>query len=293
MSKKELRQAAEEIQPSAFLDAKEYLAGLYARAKASIEQYSYVRFTEDLGFGACNAMYLIIHGKRPLTKKGAEKIAAALGMTGVEKRYLVNLAQAHSVTKKGERAAAFDRLVELKARTVPTELDRQQLEFYNEWHHAVILELLALPDAKDDAEWIAASLTPGVTPLKVEKSLELLKKLGHIKLDPALGRHVPSNAVLSTGGEVVGMAVMRYHQQMIGLAKDALTDVDPFQRDVSAVTIAMPAGRIDELKAKIQAFRKELLALSAGAADADSILQVNVQLFPVARAAGKGKKSDD
>lgn len=294
MSKKELRQAAEQIQPSAFLDAKDYLGALYKEVKACVGQYSYIRFTEDLGFGACNAMYLIVHGKRRLTRKGAEKIAAALGLTGVERRYLVSLAQAHSVTRKGEREAAFERLVELKARAVPTELDRQQLEFYNEWHHAVILELLAMPDASDDPAWIAASLTPAITALKAKKSLALLKKLGHVAYDKDRRRLAPTQAVLSTGGEVVGMAVMRYHQQMIGLAKDALTDVDPFDRDVSAVTIAMPAARMDELKARLQAFRKELLAMSAEASGADRILQINLQLFPVARAlpSGRSKKNE-
>ena len=75
MSKKQLRQAAADILPSAYLDAKDYLAALYAYVKPLSELYSYVRFTEDLGFGACNAMYLIIHGKRPLTRKGAAELA--------------------------------------------------------------------------------------------------------------------------------------------------------------------------------------------------------------------------
>lgn len=283
--KTELIDIAKSISPSEYLDAKAYLAAVYRAAKARIAQYSYIKFTEDLGFGACNAMYLIIHGKRPLTRKGAEKIVAALALTGAERLYFQGLVDAQAVTKRGSRDAALDRLVELKARTVPNEIDRQHLEFYNEWYHAVILELLALPEAEDDPEWLSASLVPSVTVLKVTKSLELLKKLGHVTFDTERGRLVPSQANVTTGSEVIGMAVMRFHQQMIGLAKDALLDVDPYQRDVSAVTIAMPASKLNELKAKIQAFRRELLELSQHAGAADEVVQVNVQMFSVGRAA--------
>jgi uncharacterized protein (TIGR02147 family) len=131
-----------------------------------------------------------------------------------------------------------------------------------------------------------------VPPLKVAKSLALLKKLGHVAHDKAKGRLVPSEAVVSTGAEVFGLAVMRYHQQMIALAKDALTDVAPLERDISAVTIAIPSAKLDELKDKIQAFRKELLEFSQACQGADEIAQVNIQLFPIARVA-RSKRNED
>ena len=123
---------------------------------------------------------------------------------------------------------------------------------------------------------------PGVPPKTVEKSLQLLVKLGHLVPDKAKGRLVPTSAVVSTGNEVFGLAVIRYHQQMIALAKDALTDVAPLERDISAVTICVPASRLGELKEKIQSFRKELLEFSQAAEGADEIAQVNIQLFPIA-----------
>ncbi len=285
MSKVDIRRIAESLAPSSFLDAKDYLGAVYQALKANIPQYSYNRFTEDMGFGNCNAMYLIVRGLRPLTIKGAQKIIAALGLTGVERKFFLKLVEAQRLGGSSEREAAFDRLVELKTKALPTALDRRQLAFYNNWYNAAILELLSLPDASDDPAWISSHLMPSVPPVKVTDSLALLKKLGHIVYDKAKQRLVPSQVEMTTGSEVAGLAIVRYHQQMIGLAKDALTDVAPLERDISAVTIAMSADRLDELKEKIQAFRRELLDFSAQVTDADEIAQVNIQLFPIARLA--------
>ncbi len=290
MSKAEIRRVAEKIAPTSFLDAREYLAAVYQELKQHFGQYSYIRFTEDMGFGACNAMHLIIHGQRPLTSKGAQKIAAALGLTGVGRKYFLKLVAAQQGESRDE---AFDKLVELKTKALPKALDRRQLEFYNQWYNAAILELLSLPDARDDPAWISGRLMPTVPPTKVANALKLLVKLGHVVQDPAKGRLVPSEAVLTTGNEVLGLAVMRYHQQMIALAKDSLTDVAPLERDISAVTIAIPAARTPELKAKIQAFRKELLEFSKACTGSDEIVQVNIQLFPIARTASRSKLNED
>lgn len=283
VSKQELKHIAARVSPTKFLTAPEYLAALYQEFKSEIGQYSYIKFTEDLGFGACNAMYLIIHGQRTLTVKGAQKIVAALGLTGTDRKYLLKLVEATRLGDPSEREAAFDRLVSLKARALPTKLDRRQLDFYNCWYNAAILELLSLPDAEDGPLWLSTHLMPSVTPLRVKKSLDLLKKLGFIVFDKELRRLVPSRQEVSTGSEVVGLAVIRYHQQMIALAKDALTDVDPDERDISAVTIAVPSERVAELKDMIQRFRRELLDFSSNCQEANEIAQINIQLFPIAR----------
>lgn len=292
MQKSDLKRLATKIAPTSYVEPREYLAAVYDALKAASPQYSYVQFTEDLGFGSCNAMYLIIHGQRPLTSKGAAKICSALGVTGTERRYFIGLVEA-SRTKKGRtNDGALDRLVELKAKSLPTDLSRDQLAFYNNWYHSAILELLSLSHASDDPEWLSQALQPSVTVLKVEKSLELLKKIGFVVFDNHKKRLVPAQEVVSTGQEVIGMAIIRYHQQMIELGKAAMIAQEPDQRDISAVTIAFPESKLAELKDKIQAFRKELLELSAAQSTNDTIVQLNIQMFSVATSPTRGKRHD-
>ena len=293
MNKAEIKRMTTGIAPTSFVEPKEYLAEVYRALKEQVPQYSYIQFTEDLGFGSCNAMYLVIHGQRPLSAKGAAKICAALGVTGTERRYFIGLVEASRSSRAREKDDVFEKLLSLKAKSLPTQLSRDQLHFYNEWYHAVILELLSLPQASDDPEWLAQALEPSVTVLKVKKSLALLEKLGFIAFDTEKDRWVPAQGVVTTGHEVMGMAIIRYHQQMIELGKAAMTTLDPDQRDMSAITIAFPESKLMELKERIQAFRRDILELSSSQSANDTIIQMNIQMFPVATRLSKGKRHDD
>jgi uncharacterized protein (TIGR02147 family) len=288
-----LRRAAGTVRPSKFLDHREYLGAVYRALKQSFGAYSYLRFTEDLGFGRCNALYLVIHGERPLTVKGAQKIVSALGLRALERQYFLKLVEFAHLTDSAAREAAFDALVALKSRALPTVLEKRQLAFYDDWYNAAILELLASPDAVDDPDWIAARLLPRVAPAKVRQSLVLLQELGHLTFDVYRKRLVPTEQVLTTGSEVIGMAVVRYHQQMIELGKESITRVEQSERDVSGLTVRVSKELKSKLKAEIIAFRQRIMELSKTVKDSDEIVQLNIQLFPVATGIGGGSSHDE
>ena len=93
MSKSEFHKIAQQVRPSRYIDYKAYLKDLYTQVKKHFGRYSYIKFTEELGLGHCNAMYLIIHGKRPLTVKAAKRSCKPLGLIGVERQYFLKLVE--------------------------------------------------------------------------------------------------------------------------------------------------------------------------------------------------------
>lgn len=289
MNKTELQNIAAPFAPAAYTDPVAYLNAVYDAIKAVSPRYGYERFSADLGFGANNIAYLLLHGKRPLSRKSAVKIAAALGLRNLGRRYFLQLVEAKGAGGDPDRPEAFERLVNLQSKVLPRALPRQQLEFYNHWYHAAVLALFDLPGCKGDPEWIAMQLMPPVPASKIKKSLSLLKKLGYIAMDKTSARLQVTQKVVTTGPEVLGLAIIRYHQQMLTLARDALTDISPEARDITGVTISVDSRQIGEVKARIQALHEELLALSASATAADQVTQVNIQVFPIARIQKKGR----
>jgi len=289
VTKTELHKIAATVAPTSFTDPVDYLGAVYGAIKDAVARYGYERFSTDLGFGANNIAYLMLHRQRPLTRKTAVKIASALGLRNLDRRYFLQLVEAQRSSGDPERPEVFERLVDLKAKALPKALPRQQLEFYNQWYHSAILALLDLPDAKDDPEWIASQLMPHVTPSRVKDSLALLKKLDYIAYDEAAGRLKLTRKVVNTGPEVLGLAIIRYHQQMLTLARDALTDTAPEDRDISSVTISIASHQLTDIKTKIHALQNELLAMSEAATNADEVAQINVQVFPIARINKKGR----
>ncbi len=290
MSKSEFHKIALEIKPSRFIDYKNYLKEMYLHAKQHFGRYSYIKFTEELGLGHCNAMYLIIHGKRPLTLKAAKRIVQALGLVGIERQYFLKLVEVSKVTDPAERDKAFDALLQVKSRALPRDIDKDHLKFYTEWYHGAILELLGQRHSSGDPEWLAKTLIPRITPTKAQQSLELLEKIGFVKHDSDTNRLVPSQEHISTGPEVIGMAVISYHQQMIQLAKESLTRIDPFDRNISSVTISLNRAEQELLKQKMDEFRREIIGMSEESAADKDVMQVNLQMFPLAKT---GKEPSD
>ncbi|MFW7380768.1 MAG: TIGR02147 family protein [Oligoflexus sp.] len=290
-SKAQFHRDAQAILPSRYLDYKEYLSDLYQQIKSQRDRYSYITFTEELGLGKCNAMYLIVHGKRPLTVKAAKKVVAALGLTGGERQYFLRMVEIASLHDATEREKAFQSLIETKTKLLPNELDAKQLEFHREWYHAAILELLSHPKASVDEEWLAKTLIPHITPSKARRSLELLGDIGYIVFDEEAKKWKPATQVISTGPEVAGMAIIGFHQQMIQLAKESLTRISPYDRNISSVTVSLSKAKQELLKQEIDKLRSRVIQLAEEPIGDEEVVQVNIQMFPIARPEG-GNQSD-
>lgn len=285
LTKTQLREISRTLKVSEYPDYRAFLAALYSEAKRRDSSYSFVRLSDDLGLGSTNA-HSVIHGRRPLTDKSAQRVCKELDLSGPQKRYFLVLVRQERARSAEDREAAFRERVDIKRHLLPSELSRSQLAFFEHWYHAVVLELLRLPDASDAPEWIADHLKHGVSLPLIKQSLELLVELGYLARDESRGRLFPTEVTISSGNEVRGIGLLSYHRQMIDLAVQAL-DQTPFQeRDISAITVAVSEALRDQMKAEIVALRKRFLQLAAEEIGPGEIVQLNIQLFPLAGVKG-------
>lgn len=278
-----LTKAKAEILPSRFTESSLYLQALYTFLKNNLETYSYLEFASDIGFSATNVAFLIIQGRRPLSVKAAKRIQAALDLHGTEGRYFLTLVTYENCKKPQQREDLFEQLVALKNQTKLTQLDRAQLRFFTEWYHPVIRELIGTRDFKSDPAWICDQIRPRIRPRQAADSIALLEELGMITFDPERQRHVLTQKQISTGDEIASLSVVRYHQQVLTLAKEAITDVDETERDISSIIVPGNSELVQKLKKEIQTFRKRMIELCDQCDDPDLILQLNLQLVPVTR----------
>ncbi len=285
LTKTELKEIANSLKVTDYSDFKAYLAMVYSQAKAKDPSYSYAQLSKDIGVGSTNAHGLIT-GKRPLTLKAAEKIAEALSITGLQRRYFLTLVKQRRARSENERDEAFEERLILRQKQLPNELDRRQLAFFEHWYHAAILELVRLERAESTVEWIAANLRPAIPAAKVQDSLQLLESLGYLELDEGKGRLFPTDATITTGNEVLSLALMSFHRQMLKLSLEALDNVDREERDISAITVTASPALKEQMKEELAALRKRFLQLSADDAAATEVLQVNFQLFPLVQKKG-------
>ena len=275
-----------------YLDYRLYLNSIYLIAKSNSKRYSYLQFSEDLGFSKTNVVHLIIKGKRPLSLKASEKIVKALNLTGIQKKYFSTLISYQNARQPEKRERLFKELIQIKAKAITTPETQSQLEFFSEWFHIIIYQMTFMDDFIDDPQHIAKSVVPNIRPDQARKSIQLLKSLDLISVDDNTGKVAPTKTRVSTGDEIASIAVTRYHHKMIELGKESITKISEHERDISSISISIPLAMIPELKEEISIFRKKILALADQKRNqCDEVYQMNIQLFPTTQLKKKGGKS--
>lgn len=283
LDKKILADLHGSVFPSRHLEYQTYLKAVYTYLKENLPSYSYIQFAEDLGLSRSNVAYLIIKGQRPLSNKAGERIATQLDLCGREKNYFRLLVQYKNAANAHQQDELFQKLVALKSQTLESVDLKSQLDFFNEWYHIAIYELASLPHFRSDPVWIADHLRPRARPEQARKSLQLLEALKLLRWDKTKGRHVPTKTHITTGDEIASVAVIRYHHNTIDIGKESITLVPEDLRDISSITMSVPANLVPKLKEEISLFRKKLLALAEDSSSRNTVYQMNIQLFPVSK----------
>ena len=275
-----LRQIAGQLQPANFISYRDFLQEVFDRAKAELESYSYLLFAEDLGFPKSNALHLILRGKRRLTTQGAAKVIAALELKHVERQYFEALIAANNAKNPADKSRLISKLEELKARTLDSKSDQDQLEYFARWYHPVVREMLSMKDAPTDPHEISSRIVPRVTPQEVKDSLKLLKKLKMITWDKDKAKYLLPVSDVTSSEDVQSLGVFLYLKSVSDLATEALMKLPEKRRDISAVTICASEETLLKIKKEVADFHERLLELSRGDSKKDQVYQVNVHVFP-------------
>ncbi len=268
------------VVPSDYQDCSTFLKDLYEARKQSDQQYSYMQLAEDLGFSRTNIIYQFIKKIRPISFKAAEKISDNLKLKGLERRYFLALVKLYNTKEQNERQHLLEKLLEIKSQDLVNEDSQRMLEYFKEWYHPVIREMVALADFQDNPQWISERMFPRPRVEKIAESLELLKRLGYIRYDDQKNRYVQSEPTINTGVRAPGISLVNYHHKMIALSSDSITTHAPEDRQIGAITICVSHKKMEQIKNKIHTFQLEILKETEDTADAQEVYQLNIQFFP-------------
>ena len=273
---------AQDINIYTYTDVSKYLADLYRLLKASRKRYSYDQYAADLGFNRSSFLYQVIHGDRKLTTAAGKKIAEAIPLRKAARHYFLAMIK-HSYTKDPrERHEAFEQILHIRATTLNSEVDRHMLQYFSEWYHPVVRELVSLADFQPDPKWIAKQLCPEIKPEQAVTSFELLQKIGFIRFDVATARWVQTEAVVASDHDVRRLGLIAYHQDMLQRAKESIMNIRSREREIEALTFSTSEEEFEQLKAAIQNFTKQIVKNYKESDQHDRVVQLNLQLFPVA-----------
>ena len=258
-----------------------YLRDYYEFKKKTVPAFSLRFFAEKAGLSSHAHLKLTIDGKRNITKNTVVKLIHGLGLQNQRATYFESLVFFNQAQTDADKQVYYAQLLKASPRSKLHKMEQAQFRIFREWHHSAILEMVALKDFRPIPDWISKRLGGLVTPAQVTESLKLLVELGLlVKTANGFRQRDP---LITTDDEVQNMMVKMYHLQMLKLSATMLSDLPAHQRDISALTFSIRREDFPNLKKHLQLMRKELLDFSAKAGEAEDVVQINIQLYPLTR----------
>jgi uncharacterized protein (TIGR02147 family) len=268
-----------------FIDYRLYLTSFYQVTKKNVRGFSHRLMASRLGFTSPNFLKLVMDGNRNISKESLGKITKGLELNKQEAEYfsyLVFFAQAKNDIDKNYY---FGLIAAMRGKKNVASLSPEQFEYFSEWYHPMVRELVSGCKEPLDYDAISRRLRVEVSAAKLRKSVALLLRLGLIKLNEE-NTYVHSAPLLNTQNELNSFAIRHYHTEVLDVAKKTLETVLPDKREFSHLTIKTSPEGFAKIKKRIQEFREEILQIVVEEPGADEICHVNFQLYPLVEGSG-------
>lgn len=257
-----------------------FLRDYFNYRKSVAPTFSYRKFAQRAGYSSCAFLKLVMDGKRSLTRDAVQRYIRALDLEGSEATFFRVLVRFNQAKSLEDRQQAASELVRSKMFKDLHPLAQSRFEFWSHWYHIAIRELIGLSGFQEDPAWIAGVLCPKITAEEAQRALKNLENLALVARDEN-GRLRQTQRDVTSGDEMISVALASYHRQMITLGRDSLQDIGRHRRQISAVTLGVSADGEARIKEMVHQFRKDLLAEAHRFAEPNRVLQINFQIFPL------------
>lgn len=263
-----------------YTDYRQWIKDAVDDLKGQKPIYSWRYIAGKLQLDAGNLLR-IAQGKVHLSPRKIRDVANFFSLNERDAAYFEEMVFFGRAKTDKEALDHFERMQEIKGVDLKT-LEGRELEFYRSWTHNAIRSLLSIIPTRDEYELIGRMCVPAVKAKDVEASVQLMQELGMLQRDAQTGVWEVTAQFVSSGKKWQLSAVREFQRQTMDLAKQALEEHHPDLRDISTVTMTLNRTDIPAIRERIRSFRSELLRFSQEGTGDDSVMQLNVQLFPLA-----------
>ncbi len=270
-------------------DYREFLKDMFLFKKETTPSFSYRFFSRLAGFSSPNFLKLVMEGQRNLTNTSIASVAKGFKFKKPERDFFENMVFMNQAAAHSERDHYYRKMLAAKTHGKLKTIETARYDYFSRWYLPVIRELVMFGDRKQTSEQIGAKMIPPVKAKEVELALRRLEELGLIGKDEQ-GCWRQTDTLLSTGPEVKSLLITNFHKEMIRLAEESIARHPAKNRDITALTISIEKKRIGELKQKIADFRKDILKEFADDDNANQVVQINIQAFPLTKPDNEGEK---
>lgn len=264
-----------------YTDFRKFLSAYYTARKALERKFTHRFISAQVRTGSAGWFSDIVKGRTNLSDSHLVILLKVMQLDSVQAEYFESLvwcAQAGSLEEKSRHYKKLLGLKGVKAELIGTE----RFEFYSEWYHSVIRELLLIHPFRGNFAALGKKLNPAISVANARKSLLLLEKLGFVKKAPA-GGYLSVDATLKKDPNFKALHLAHFLKSNCALGLESLDRFAKEERDISAMTLSLSKVGFLKAKEEIRALRERLLLLAKDDENSEKVFQCNFQMFPVTR----------
>lgn len=261
-----------------YTEYRKFLADAWTERKAEDPRFSHRFIAQRAGFSSSAFFSRILTGDVNLTPSGALRLAEVFHLNHQETRYFEILVLYDQARSQEERMHFLDRIATWRKSHVP-QIDSSQIAFCRDWKAVAVLETLDLVEHQDDHELLGKMMRPQIPGPEIEKNLRLLEKLGLARRDTA-GVWRKTETFLTTG-DAEAEAIDIFRQKTMELGIEAIDRFTREDRSISTLTLTLSKEAFERVRDKLRHLRREILEISRSDTEADRVMQVNFQVFPL------------
>ncbi|MCQ2090606.1 MAG: TIGR02147 family protein [Fibrobacter sp.] len=262
-----------------------YIRDYYAERKDR-SGFTWRDFAKSAGYSSPVFLKLVCDGKSNLSDVGVERVAAAMGLVGLDLSYFRLLVAFDQEKDSAAKKRIYAEMRKLAKENSVALVGEDQYDYYDSWVNPVLREVAPMMPGATPAK-LADKFLFDVGTAQVKKSLNILQKTSLLQKNDD-GNFVQGNKAISTGSlEAASLAIRDMHRQMGELAVKSLDEVPVAERDISGMTLGISEAAFEKISKEIADFRRRINAIVLEDSNEDRVYRLNVQLFPLTKELGK------
>ncbi|HEX2956105.1 MAG TPA: TIGR02147 family protein [Chitinispirillaceae bacterium] len=262
-----------------YTDYREYIRVFLIEKKKKNSGYSSRCAAEKCGVPS-GTFTRILNGTRGIGPSVLPKIIDWLGLRNREATYFRLLVKFQQCSDSIEKEQLYTALIDFRKKMYNC-LPEDKFHFFEQWYYVALYELVKIVPDIADAGQLGALLEPPVSPMKVEKALEVLVTAGFIR-KTEIG-YEAIGSFLSTGDRWESVAIQSFQKMMASLGTEALTRFSKKERDISTLSVSLSEDSFRMVAELICETREKIRAIESSEVSPEKVYQVNFQVFPLSR----------
>jgi uncharacterized protein (TIGR02147 family) len=241
-------------------------------------KYTHRRLASEAGFTNPGYFNDVIKGRRTLSDKATEKLAAVFGLKANEAEYF-RLLVAYGQGKDGEeRQELYKQMLFRRNRSSFVRLNPGNSKYYQDYHYPLVRSAIQVFDFRGNYEELAKFIRPSIPVATLKKCVRDLCEWG-LLVQAADGRYKPAFKNQEPAPSM-GDLVKRLNREWVVQAADALFAFPKEERYIYSALLTVGSKTFTEIQKRIDEFREEIIGLAKREEKPDRVMQFNIQHFP-------------